>query len=126
MPLCLFLFAGPPTLTLARPPTRVWVVVRTVVAPLLSVVESGVGGFVRVVVCLWCCACPVVVCVTRRIYRRGFTEFISGVISALGYLTRWGNSKFYLRLRSLPEVSPKLPFGLILDSTAVYLVTDCC
>ena len=38
-------------------------VVRTVFAPLLSVVESVVGGFVRVVVCSWCCSCRVVVCV---------------------------------------------------------------
>ena len=49
----------------ARPPTRAWVVVRTVVVPPLSAVECcGVGGFVRVVVCLWCCSCGVVVCVT--------------------------------------------------------------
>jgi len=39
------------------------VVVRTVVAPLLSVVECGVGGFVRVVICLWCCSCGVVLVV---------------------------------------------------------------
>jgi len=45
-------------------PTREWVVVRTVVAPPLSVVECGVGRFVRVVVCVWCCSCRVVVCVT--------------------------------------------------------------
>jgi len=54
----------PRTLTSARPPTRAWVVVRTVVAPPLSVVECGMGGFVRVVVCLCCCSCCVVVCVT--------------------------------------------------------------
>jgi len=41
-----------------------WVVVRTVVAPPLSVVECWVRGFVHVVVCLWCCSCRVVVCVT--------------------------------------------------------------
>jgi len=55
---------------------------------------------------------------TRRIYRRGFTEFISRVISALGYLPLWGNSKLYIRVRSLPGVSPKPAFGLILDSTS--------
>jgi len=44
--------------------TRAWVVVRTVVAPPLGVVECGVGGFVRVVVCLCCCSCRVVVFVT--------------------------------------------------------------
>jgi len=59
----------PPTLTSARPLTRAWVVVRTVVAPPLSVVECGVGGgggggVVRVVVHLWCYSCRVVVCVT--------------------------------------------------------------
>ena len=46
------------------PPTRAWVVVRTVVAPPLSVVGCGVGGFVRVVVCVWCCSCRVVMGVT--------------------------------------------------------------
>ena len=56
-----------------------------------------------------------------RIYRRDFTEFFSGVISALGYLPLWGNSRFCLRVRSLPGVSPKPPFGLILDSTAFIL-----
>ena len=54
----------PPTLTSARLPTRAWVVVRTVVAPPMSVVECGVWGFVRVIICLWCCSCGVVVCVT--------------------------------------------------------------
>jgi len=52
----------PPTLTSAPPPTRAWVVVRTVIAPPSSVVECGVGGFIRVVVCLWCCSFRVVVC----------------------------------------------------------------
>ena len=37
---------------------------RAIVAPPLSVVECGVGWFVRVVVCLWCCSCLVVVRVT--------------------------------------------------------------
>jgi len=39
------------------------------------------------------------------------------VISALGYLPLWGNSRFHIRVRSLPGVSPKPPFGLILGST---------
>jgi len=42
-----------------------------------------------------------------RMYRRGFTEFTRVVISALGNLHLWGNSKFYLRLRSLPRVNPR-------------------
>ena len=54
---------------------------------------------------------------TRRIYRGGFTDSTGGVISALGYLPLWGNSKLYLRVRSLPGVHPKLPFSHILDST---------
>jgi len=53
----------------------------------------------------------------RRIYRRGFTECISAVISALGYLPRWGNNTFYFRVRSLPGVIAKPLFGPNLDST---------
>jgi len=53
----------------------------------------------------------------RRTYRRGFADFIQAEILALGSLSLWGNSKFYLRVTSLPGVSPKSPFGLILDST---------
>jgi len=48
----------------------------------------------------------------HRIYLR-----ISAVISTLGYLPLWGNSKFYFRVKSLPGVYPKPPYGLILDST---------
>jgi len=54
----------------------------------------------------------------RRIYRGDFTECISGVISALGYVPLWGNSKFYWRVRSLPGVNAKPLFGPNLDSTA--------
>jgi len=56
----------------------------------------------------------------RRIYRGGFTDFTREGISALGSLPLWGNSKFYLRVRSLPGVNPKPPFSPILDSTALY------
>jgi len=57
----------------------------------------------------------------RRIYRRGFTDFTLEGIFALGSLFLWGNSKFYLRVKSLPGVFPKPPFGLILDSTVLRL-----
>jgi len=57
----------------------------------------------------------------RRIYRRGFTDFSREGIFTLGSLPLWGNSKFYLRGKSLPGVSPKPLFGLILDSTAYVL-----
>jgi len=53
----------------------------------------------------------------RRTYRRGFTEIISAVISALGYLPLWDNSEFYLRVRSLPGVIVKPLFGPSLYST---------
>jgi len=51
----------PPTLTSARPPTRVWEVVRTVAAPPPIVVQCGGGGSS----CgrLWCCSCRDVCCV---------------------------------------------------------------
>jgi len=55
--------AGTCTITAGGPPTRAWVVVRTVVGPPLSVVECGVGG-VRSGGCLFvvlflscCCVC---------------------------------------------------------------------
>jgi len=54
----------PPTLTSARPPTRAWVVVRTVVARPLSVVDCVCGGGGRSCDCLFvglflscCCVC---------------------------------------------------------------------
>jgi len=53
----------------------------------------------------------------RRIYRRGFTDFSREGNFALGSLPLWGNSKFYFRVKSLPGVSPKPVFGLIVDST---------
>ena len=55
--------------------------------------------------------------VYRRIYRRDFTDFTREGIFALGSVPLWGNSKFYLRVKSLPGVSEKPPYGLILDST---------
>ena len=58
---------------------------------------------------------------SRRIYRRGFTDFSREGISALGSLPLWGYSKFKLRLRGLPGVHPKPPFSTILDSTGVSL-----
>ena len=54
---------------------------------------------------------------SRRIYRRGFTDFSREEIFALDSLPLWGNSKLYLRVKSLPWVSPKSLFGLFLDST---------
>jgi len=48
----------PPTLTSARPPTRVWEVVRTVAAPPSIVVKCRGGGSSRGR--LWCCSCRVV------------------------------------------------------------------
>ena len=60
---------------------------------------------------------------TRRMYREGFTEFTREEISALGSLPLRGNSKFHLKVRSLPGVNPKPPFSPILDSTASYLPT---
>jgi len=54
----------------------------------------------------------------RRIYRRGFTECISAVMSALGYPPLLGNSKFDLRVRSLPRVIAEPLFDPNLDSTA--------
>ena len=62
---------------------------------------------------------------SRRIYRRGFTDFTREGIFTLGSLPLWGNSKFYLRIKSLPWVSPKPPFGLILDSTVQELLEAC-
>jgi len=112
-----------------------------VVAPHSSVVQCLWGVFVWgfgvlflscVCVCRGCCSLSMCVCVfdlliflhgddtcgegrdrsqIRRIYRRGFTEFTREVISALGYLPVWGNSKFYLRVKSLPGVNPKFPFS---------------
>jgi len=41
----------------------------------------------------------------HRIYRSGFTEFTREGISALGSLSLWGDSKFYLRVQSLPGFS---------------------
>jgi len=55
----------------------------------------------------------------RRIYRRGFRYLEFCVISALGYAQIGGNGYVYLRVKSLPGVSPELPFGLILDSTGL-------
>jgi len=51
----------PPTLTSARPPTRVWEVVSTVAAPPSIVVKCGGGGSLcgRV----WCFSCRVLCCV---------------------------------------------------------------
>ena len=50
----------------------------------------------------------------------GFTELISAVISALGYLPLWGNSKFEFRVMGLPGVTVKPLFGPNLDSTFCY------
>ena len=49
---------------------------------------------------------------------RGFTEFTREVISAPGYLPLWGNSKFYLRVRSLPGLTRNPPFSPVLETTA--------
>jgi len=54
----------------------------------------------------------------RRICRRGFTDSTQKGIFALGSLPLWGNSKFYLGVRSVPGVSAEPPFSPILDSTA--------
>ena len=54
---------------------------------------------------------------TGRIYRRSFTDFTRKGIFALGSLPLWGNSKIYLRVRSLPGINPRPPFSPILDST---------
>ena len=54
--------------------------------------------------------------------RGGFTEFISAVISALGYLPLWGNSKLQFRVQNLPRVPLKLLFGPNLDSTGCILL----
>jgi len=46
----------------------------------------------------------------------GLTELARERISALPPLSLWGNTKFYLRVRSIPGVNPKPPVSPILDS----------
>jgi len=55
---------------------------------------------------------------------KGFPDFSREGIFVLGSLRLWGNSKFYLGVKSLPGVSPKPPFGLILDSTEDAIITE--
>jgi len=62
----------------------------------------------------------------RRIYRGAFTEFNREAMSVLGSLPLWGNSEFYVRVRSLPGVNPKPPFSLILDSTTHQTLSQSC
>jgi len=54
----------------------------------------------------------------RRVYRGGFKDFTREGIHAMGSLPLWGNSKFYLRVRSVPGVITRNPpFGVTVSLT---------
>jgi len=56
-------------------------------------------------------------CMIRRIHQGYVRDVFPTVISALGYLSGWGNIEFYYGVQSLPGDHPKPPSGPILDPT---------